>query len=56
MTEPYAQKFLRRIEVAESIPGPVIGMYARADAPLTPAAAAMAQAVTAVARRLARGS
>lgn len=56
MSEPYAQKFLRRIEVAESIPGPVIGMYARSDAPFTPAAAAMAQAVTAVARRLARGT
>ena len=56
MAEPYAQKFLRRIELAESIPAPVIGMYARADAPLTRAAAAMAQAVTTVARRLASGA
>jgi len=56
MTEPYAQKFLRRLDIAEAIPAPVIGLYARADAPLTRAAAAMAQAVTAVARRLARGA
>lgn len=56
MTEPYAQRFLRRIEIVESVPAPVIGLYARADAHLTRAAAAMAQAVTAVARRLARGA
>jgi DNA-binding transcriptional LysR family regulator len=55
MSEPYAQRFLRKIDIAESVPSPVIGLYSRADAPLAPAAAAMAQAVTAVARRLARG-
>ena len=56
MDEPYAQKFLRRIEIAETIPAPVVGIYTRADAPLTRVASAMAQAVTAVARRLARGT
>jgi len=56
MAEPYAQKFLKQIQIAEEIPAPVIGLYARADAPFTRSAAAMAQAVTAVARRLARGA
>ena len=54
MNEPYAQKFLRRIEISEPVPAPMIGLHMRADAPLTRAAAAMAQSVTAVARRLAR--
>lgn len=45
---------LQVIDVQEDIPAPLIGLYARADAPLTPAAAALAQAVTATARRLAR--
>jgi DNA-binding transcriptional LysR family regulator len=45
---------LQIIEVGEEIPAPLIGMYTRSDAPLTPAAAAMAQAVTVTTRRLAR--
>jgi DNA-binding transcriptional LysR family regulator len=45
---------LQVIEVQEAIPAPLIGLYSREDAPLTPAAAALAQAVTATARRLAR--
>lgn len=45
---------LQVIAVEEAIPAPLVGLYARSDAPLTPAAAAMAQAVTATARRLAR--
>jgi DNA-binding transcriptional LysR family regulator len=52
LTEPYAQRYLQRIAVREALPAPVIGLYLRADAPLTPAASAMAQAVTATARRL----
>jgi LysR family transcriptional regulator, regulator of abg operon len=56
LEEPYAQKFLRRIAIAETIPAPVVGIYTRAGAPLTPAASALAQAVTATARRLARGA
>jgi LysR family transcriptional regulator, regulator of abg operon len=55
LEEPYGQRHLRQIKIAETLPAPLIGMYARADAPLTPAAFAMAQAVTATARRLARG-
>jgi len=49
--EPYGQRYLQKFELG-GIPAAVIGMYARAGAPLTPAASAMAQAVTAVARRL----
>jgi DNA-binding transcriptional LysR family regulator len=52
LTEPYAQRYLQRIAVREALPAPLIGIYLRADAPLTPAASAMAQAVTATARRL----
>jgi DNA-binding transcriptional LysR family regulator len=54
LTEPYAQRYLQRIPVREQVPSPLVGMYSRADAPLTPAAAEMAQAVSAVARGLAR--
>lgn len=54
IAEPYAERHLQRIDVMDPIPGPLIGMYTRADAPLTAAAAAMAQAVSATARRLAR--
>lgn len=45
---------LQQIRIKEAIPAPTLGMYSRSDAPLTATAAAMAQAVTAVARRLAR--
>ena len=52
--DPYGRQRLQRIAVREAIPAPLLGMFFRADAPLTPAANAMAQAITAVARRLAR--
>ena len=55
LEEPYGQRQLRQIKIQETLPAAVIGMYARADAPFTPAAASMAQAVTATARRIARG-
>jgi DNA-binding transcriptional LysR family regulator len=54
--EPWGQRYLQVIDIQESIPAPLIGLYTRSDAPLTPAAAAMAQAVTATARRLAKTS
>jgi LysR family transcriptional regulator of abg operon len=56
VTEPYANRFLQRIEITERLPAPVIGMYARAGTPLAPAATAMAEAVTAAARQLAKDS
>ena len=56
LSEPYAQRYLQRIAVREALPAPLVGMYLRGDAPLTPAAHAMAQAVTVTARRLSAGS
>jgi len=56
LAEPYAHRLLQQIEVGETIYAPVIGLYTRAGAPLTPAASAMAKAVSAAARRLARSS
>jgi LysR family transcriptional regulator of abg operon len=52
--ETWGQRGLQKIDVEDHIPSPLIGLYRRADAPLTPAATAMAQAITSVARRLAR--
>lgn len=45
---------LQQVRVRETIPAPLLGIYHRADAPLTAAAAALAQAMTAAARGLAR--
>ena len=56
VTEAWGQRYLQVIDIQEDIPAPLIGLYTRSDAPLTPAAAAMAQAVTVTARRLARAS
>jgi DNA-binding transcriptional LysR family regulator len=54
LAQPYAHGFLQQIEIAETAPDLPVGLFARANAPLPPAAAAMAAAVTAAARRLAR--
>jgi DNA-binding transcriptional LysR family regulator len=54
VAEVWGQRYLQAIEIEETIPAPLIGLYMRADTPLTPAARAMTQAITAVARRLAR--
>lgn len=56
LAEPFARGRLQQIKIRETLPSPLVGMYLRRDAPLTPAAAAMAQAITAVARRLARSA
>lgn len=50
---PLARDVLQEIPVAERLPSVTQGMFTRADAPLTRVAAAMARAVTVVARRLA---
>jgi len=52
--DPLLGSQLQQIPVREPIPSPLTGLYARADAPMAPAAAAMAQAITATARRIAR--
>lgn len=54
LQDTYGRQRLQRIAVREAIPSPLLGMFWRADAPLTPAASAMAQAITTTARRLAR--
>jgi hypothetical protein len=53
VAEPWG-RYVQKIDIEETIPAPLLGMYTRADTPLTPAASAMAQAITATARRLAR--
>ena len=50
----WGQRYLQQIEIEEDVPSPLVGLYSRADTPLTPAATSMAQAITATARRLAR--
>jgi DNA-binding transcriptional LysR family regulator len=52
--EPLAQRFLHRFALAERIGAPSLAMFTRADTPLAPAAATMAQAMTATLRALAR--
>ena len=42
---------LQEIRIAEKIPSFTVGLFTRADAPLTPIAAAMARAISSVARR-----
>jgi len=49
-----AGKFLQRFTIEERIAPPSLGMFLRADTPLTPAASAMAQALTATLRSFAR--
>jgi hypothetical protein len=56
ISAPYTPHRLVQIRVSEPIPGPLTGIVTRSDAPLTPAAAAMAQAIGAIARGLARTS
>jgi LysR family transcriptional regulator of abg operon len=54
LTQSFARDLLQQIPVAEPMPTYTVGMFTRADPPLTPVAAAMAKAVTVEARRLAR--
>ncbi len=52
--DTFGQRHLQVIAVEDAIPAPLIGLYARADAPLTPAARAMADAISRVSARCAR--
>jgi DNA-binding transcriptional LysR family regulator len=54
LTHPLARDLLQEIPLVERMPSITHGIHSRADAPLTPVAAAMAKAMTAVARGLAR--
>jgi LysR family transcriptional regulator of abg operon len=53
LREPYSVGALQAIRINEPIPPMTFGIFRRADAPLSPAAAAMAQAMTTAARELA---
>jgi LysR family transcriptional regulator, regulator of abg operon len=54
LAESTMRDFLQQIPVAEPMPSFIVGMFTRADTPLTQPAAAMAKAATAVARTQAR--
>lgn len=54
LDEPFARDVLVPIRIAEPMPTLNVGMFTRADAPLTPTAAAMAKEVIAIGRRLAQ--
>ena len=51
---PVAHRSIQRIAIRESIPRPRIGIFTRADTPLSPTAALMMQALVSVARSRAR--
>jgi DNA-binding transcriptional LysR family regulator len=54
LAEPFARDFLQAIPVAEPMPSVTVGMYTRADTPLTRTASAMVKAVIAASRNVAR--
>ena len=54
LAEPFDQRELAEIPLAEPIPSMVLGMCARVETRLTPLATALARSVVEVARRLAR--
>lgn len=54
LDQPTVRDSLEEIAVAEPLPSLTVGIITRTDPPLTPAAAAMARAVTAAARRFAQ--
>jgi len=54
LEEPLADRFLQCIRIRETISRPTIGVFTRADVPLTPTAVAMVQALSAAARSLGR--
>ncbi len=52
LSESYAREYLQEIKVRESLPSFSVGIFSRADTPLTPAASAMANALTTAAQHL----
>jgi len=50
LEEPITEPFLQRIRTREKVERPVLGIYSRAGAPLSPTAAAMVQALGGAAR------
>ena len=56
MGESIPRDFLREIPVTDPMPSFIVGMFTRADTPLTQVAGAMAKAITAAARSLAKSA
>ena len=56
LAESVLRDVLQQIPVAELMPSFIVGMFTRADTPLTQLAGAMAETVTAAARALARSA
>lgn len=56
LTQSFARDLLQQIAVVEPMPSYTVGMFTRADPPLTPVASAMAKAITVAARRLVRST
>jgi LysR family transcriptional regulator of abg operon len=56
LAEPWVGASVQEIPLDQPLPPLIQGVFTRADVPLTPVAAAMARALTAAARRLARAS
>ncbi|HLS87321.1 MAG TPA: LysR substrate-binding domain-containing protein [Burkholderiales bacterium] len=54
LQQGFGRHRIQQVRIRESIPAPLLGLYHRRDAPLTAAAAALVQALTASARRFAR--
>lgn len=54
LVEPFARDLLKKVPVDDTLPAFTVGMFLRADVPLTSVATAMAKAVTTAARLLAR--
>ena len=54
LKESRARDLLQQIAVTEPMPSYTVGIFTRMDPPLTPLAAALARALTAVARQLTR--
>jgi LysR family transcriptional regulator of abg operon len=52
--DPWVERELHRFDLRDEIPAPLLGLFIRAETPLAPAAAAMAQALTSAVRALAR--
>lgn len=56
LAERYAHGFLQQIRIEDPVPSTSFGMFSRTDAPLAPAASAMADAISATARSLTRAT
>ena len=54
LARPQAREALQQVQLSETLASLTVGLFIRSDTPLTPAAAAMARAVTSVGQAVAR--